>query len=59
MAFNVNGALAPALAQGSADDPITAVVVDSIAAVFNHLWGVLSVAAAATAYTEPPHVPAA
>jgi hypothetical protein len=27
--------------------------VDSIAAVFNHLWGVLSVAAAATAYAEP------
>lgn len=52
MAFNVNGALAPALAQ-AADDPVLAVVVDSIAAVYNHLWGVLSVAAAATAYAEP------
>lgn len=51
-AFCANGALAPALAQGSADDPITAVVADSIAAVLNHLWGVLSVAAAATAYAE-------
>jgi hypothetical protein len=52
-AFCANGALAPALAQGSADNPVTAVVVDSIAAVLNHLWGVLSVAAAATAYAEP------
>jgi hypothetical protein len=52
MAFCVNGALAPALAQ-AADDPVAAVVVDSIAAVYNHLWGVLSVAAAATAYAVP------
>jgi hypothetical protein len=55
-AFCVNGALAPALAQGSADDPVTAVVFDSIAAVFNHLWGVLSVAAAVTVYADPDAV---
>ncbi|HEX5303469.1 MAG TPA: hypothetical protein VFW50_41405 [Streptosporangiaceae bacterium] len=55
-AFCVNGALAPGLAQGSADDPVTAVVFDSIAAVFNHLWGVLSVAAAVTVYADPDAV---
>jgi hypothetical protein len=47
----MNGALAPALAE--AEDEVTAAVVDCLAASFNHIWGLLSVAAAVTAYAEP------
>lgn len=51
MAFCGNGAMAPAMAK--ADDPLTQAVVDGIAAQLNHIWGLLSVAAAVTGYTEP------
>jgi hypothetical protein len=51
MAFCLNGTLAPA--QSVAKDPVTVVAVDSIAAVLNHIWGLLSVAAAATGYAKP------
>jgi hypothetical protein len=51
MAFCLNGTLAPA--QSVAKDPVTVVAVDSAAAVLNHIWGLLSLAAAATGYAKP------
>lgn len=55
LAFCLNGTLAPA--QALAKDPVTVVAVDSTAAALNHTWGLLSVAAAATAYAKPPPPP--
>jgi hypothetical protein len=43
--------------QSKATDPVTQAVVDGIAAELNHIWGLLSVAAAVTAYVEPPPAP--
>jgi hypothetical protein len=55
MAFCGNGVMAPV--QSKATDPVTQAVVDGIAAELNHIWGLLSVAAAVTAYVEPPPAP--
>jgi hypothetical protein len=50
MAFCLNGTLAPAMA--NAKDLVTIVAMDSEAAAYNHIWGLLSVAAAVTGYAE-------
>jgi hypothetical protein len=50
LAFCINGTLAPAVM--GVKDPLDIAIVDSIAGTFNNLWGLLSVAAAVTAYLE-------
>ena len=50
LAFCGSGTMAPAPAK--ADDPVTIAVLDGIAADLNHIWGLLSVAAAGVAYTK-------
>jgi hypothetical protein len=56
MAFCGNGVMAPV--QSKDADPVTEAVVDGIAAQLNHIWGLLSVAAAVTGYVKPPPDPA-
>jgi hypothetical protein len=49
--FCGNGMLAPAVAEAEGD-LVAEAAVDALAAVFNHLWGLLSVASAITGYVE-------